>query len=121
MNKEVSSLFLALIVLAALFSTIPARGQQTSTDSKDDAIPDAPSTTQATTCTERNGKPCPAWVHKLIGQYPPAPESGSPLPRDPSTVHFWTYRGWQEPPLRSNKEVFRSKVFLAHTSAERLP
>lgn len=33
--------------------------------------------------------------------------------RDPSTVHFWTYRGWQDPPLRNNKEVFRSKVFVA--------
>jgi len=30
-----------------------------------------------------------------------------------SSVHFWTIRGWQEPPLRSNKQVFRSKVFLA--------
>jgi hypothetical protein len=28
-------------------------------------------------------------------------------------VHFWTYRGWQEPPLRSNKQVFHSKVFVA--------
>ncbi|HTT25037.1 MAG TPA: hypothetical protein VMG82_39345 [Candidatus Sulfotelmatobacter sp.] len=32
---------------------------------------DAPSTTQQTTCTQKNGKPCPAWVHKLIGEYPP--------------------------------------------------
>jgi len=33
--------------------------------------------------------------------------------RDPSSVHFWTYRGWQDPPLRTNKQVFRSKAFLA--------
>ncbi|HXJ86765.1 MAG TPA: hypothetical protein VMS18_08120 [Candidatus Binatia bacterium] len=38
----------------------------TSTD-----LADAPSATQQTTCTQKNGKPCPEWVHKLIGQYPP--------------------------------------------------
>jgi hypothetical protein len=53
-------------------------------------------------------------VHKLIGQYPPLPESGKlQSERDPSSVHFWTYRGFQDPPLRTNKEVFRSKLFLA--------
>lgn len=35
-----------------------------------DNLADAPSATQST-CTEKNGKPCPEWVHKLIGQYPP--------------------------------------------------
>ena len=35
------------------------------------------------------------------------------LQRDPATVHFWTYRAWGDPPLRTNKEVFRSKLFLA--------
>ena len=75
---------------------------------------DSPSTTQATACTERNGSSCPEWVHKLIGRYPPLPESQQLPPyRDPSSVHFWTYRRWQEPPLRSNKEVFRSKLFVA--------
>lgn len=34
-------------------------------------LADAPSTTQALSCTQKNGKPCPEWVHKLIGQYPP--------------------------------------------------
>jgi hypothetical protein len=77
-------------------------------------LPNAPSATQATTCTENNGKPCPAWVHKLIGPYPQSPESGKlQSQRPPSSVHFWTYRGWQEPPLRTNKQVFHSKVFLA--------
>ena len=76
-------------------------------------LPDAPSTTQATTCIENNGKPCPEWIHKLIGQYPPLPESREPQPeRDPSTVHFWTYRGPDKPPLRNNRQVFRSKLFL---------
>jgi hypothetical protein len=75
-------------------------------------LPDAPSS--ATTCTENNGKPCPERVHKLIGQYPPSPESRTQQPaRDPDSVHFWTYRGWQEPPLRTNKQVFHSKVFVA--------
>jgi hypothetical protein len=107
---------LVLTFLGFLFATTPTCCQQAfplSTDSNIASLPDAPSTTQTTTCTEKNGKPCPVWVHKLIGQYPPVPESRIPrLQRDPSSVHFWTYRGWQDPPLRTNREVFRSKVFV---------
>jgi hypothetical protein len=33
---------------------------------------DAPSSAVHSSCTQRNGKPCPEWLHKLIGQYPPA-------------------------------------------------
>jgi hypothetical protein len=29
---------------------------------------------QSTTCVENSGKPCPEWLHKLIGQYPPVPD-----------------------------------------------
>jgi len=108
---------LALIVLGLLFGTLFATGQETtysSPGSKTADLPSSPSTTRATTCTENNGKPCPEWVHKMIGQYPPAPESEQFQPyRDASSVHFWTYRGWQDPPLRTNKQVFRSKAFLA--------
>jgi hypothetical protein len=32
---------------------------------------DAPSATQPSTCTQNGGKACPAWLRKLIGQYPP--------------------------------------------------
>ena len=32
---------------------------------------DAPSATQHSTCIQNNGKACPEWLHKLIGQYPP--------------------------------------------------
>jgi hypothetical protein len=28
-------------------------------------------------------------------------------------VHFWTYRGADDPPLRTTKQVFRSKLFVA--------
>src|SRR5579872_7530578 len=92
-------------------------GQATVSDpqmSKPTRLVDAPSVTQQTTCTQNNGKPCPEWVHKLIGQYPPSSESEEFQPqRAPSSLHFWTYRGWGDPPLRTNKQVFRSKVFLA--------
>ena len=106
---------LAFSFFSILFGKTPATCQEAVSSSATDsaAIPNAPSATQASTCTERNGKPCPEWVHKLIGQYPPSPEPGTQLARDPSSVHFWTYRGWQEPPLRTNKEVFRSKLFVA--------
>ena len=106
-----------LTFLGFLFGPTPSNCQDTvppSPDSHHADLPNAPSTTQSTTCTENNGKPCPAWVHKLVGQYPTAPESTQfQRYRDPSSVHFWTYRGWQEPPLRTNKQVFRSKAFLA--------
>lgn len=109
-------LCLALVVslLAFVFSTTWARCQETSSNAKSASVPDAPFETQTTTCTENNGKSCPEWVHKLVGQYPPLPDSREFRPqRDPHSVHFWTYRGWQEPPLRTNRQVFRSKVFLA--------
>lgn len=32
---------------------------------------DTPSATQQSSCTQNNGKPCPEWLHKLTGQYPP--------------------------------------------------
>jgi hypothetical protein len=32
-------------------------------------LPDHP-TPDATTCTQNNGKPCPKWLHKLVGQHP---------------------------------------------------
>jgi len=107
---------LVVAFLGILFGTTLSNSQDTvpSPESQNAALPNAPSVTETTTCTERNGKACPEWVHKLIGQYPRGAETGDWQPiRDPSSVHFWTYRGWQEPPLRSNKEVFRSKVFLA--------
>lgn len=104
-----------LTLLAFLVTATPSHCQEivsSSAGPTNAGLPDAPSTTK-TTCTEKNGNPCPEWEHKLIGQYPPLPESKTPQPaRDPSSVHFWTYRGWQEPPLRTNKQVFHSKIFL---------
>ena len=105
-------LAVVLTVLAFVFASASVNSQETLPN--DAEVPSAPSATQATTCTQNNGKPCPPWLHNLIGQYPPSPESGKFQPqRDPSTVHFWTYRGPADPPLRTNKQVFRSKLFLA--------
>src|SRR5438309_1635050 len=96
------TIFCALILISFsfLFATVPGRCQEgiSPTPPSRTGLPNAPSATQATTCTEKNGKPCPPWVHKLVGQYPPSSESREPqFERDPSTVHFWTYRGWNEP------------------------
>jgi hypothetical protein len=108
---------LILTLFAFVFCTTPSNSQEAAASSSvasNAGLPNAPSTTLANTCTENNGKPCAEWVHNLIGQYPPSPDSTMTYSkRDPSTVHFWTYRGWQDPPLRNNKEVFRSKVFVA--------
>ena len=46
----------------------PALAQQASMPAE---LADAPSATQQSSCTQKNGKPCPEWLHKLIGQYPP--------------------------------------------------
>jgi hypothetical protein len=108
---------LVLLLLGLLASPSLASSQETICGpfaSIDADIPSAPSTTQATTCTENNGKSCPEWLHNLIGQYPPLPESpAKQFERDPASVHFWTYRSTDEPALRSNKQVFRSKLFIA--------
>lgn len=104
-----------LTLLGFLFIPISGNCQETtpaSATSSNAGLPNAPSTTQATTCTQNNGKPCPDWLQKVIGQYPPPPESVE-VQRNPSSVHFWTLRGSQDPPLRTNKQVFRSKAFLA--------
>lgn len=46
----------------------PALAQQASMPAD---LADAPSATRQSNCTQKNGKPCPEWLHKLIGQYPP--------------------------------------------------
>ncbi|HET6175656.1 MAG TPA: hypothetical protein VFE61_01910 [Candidatus Sulfotelmatobacter sp.] len=108
---------LVLTLFVLVIGATRSNGQQAALSSSvatNESLPNAPSTTQVTPCKENNGQPCPEWVHKLIGQYPPLPESTMTYAtRDPATVHFWTYRGLQDPPLRNNKEVFRSKIFLA--------
>lgn len=105
-----------LALLGFLLGAIPANCQEKTAvapDSHDVAIPNAPSTTHVTTCTQNKGKRCPEWLHKVIGNYPPSESADLQLQRDPSTVHFWTYRGSADPLLRTNKQVFRSKLFLA--------
>jgi hypothetical protein len=49
---------------------------------------DAPSVTQQSNCTQNTGKPCPEWVHKLIGRYPPIDVSER-WNRQPD--HFFTF------------------------------
>jgi len=112
--KDVFCLALALGSLGFLFSATAVDCQDSSPTLQSATLPDEPSAMQATTCTQHNGRPCPAWLHKLIGQYPPLPETErSETQLAPARVHFWTYRGGQDPPLRSNREVFHSKLFLA--------
>lgn len=112
--KRVFPPALILISASLIFATTRSDCQEKLPSSKYAGLPSAPSSARATTCTENNGKPCPEWAHRMIGQYPPSPESEEFRPeRNPHSVHFWTYRGWQDPPLRTNREVFRSKVFLA--------
>jgi hypothetical protein len=56
----------------------------------------------------------PRVVAQIDWAVSPLRESATPqTERDPSSVHFWTYRGWQDPPLRTNKQVFHSRIFLA--------
>src|SRR5438067_8949483 len=71
-------LVISLTILGMLLGMPLAGSQETSAPSpgsKSAELPSAPSATLATTCTENNGNPCPEWVHNLVGQYPPLPES----------------------------------------------
>ncbi len=115
MKQEI--LYALVVALLIVVGTTISTGQEDThppSVPNNAGLPNAPSTTQATTCTERNHQPCPEWIHKLIGRYPPSPESSETNQRrDPATVRFWTYRSPQDPPLRNNKEVFRSKLFVA--------
>lgn len=44
----------------------------------------------------------------------PAPKTAAfSVTAHPNPVHFWTYRSSEQSPLRSNHEVFRSKLFDA--------
>ena len=113
-QKILTALVVALFVVVGTTSSTGQEDTHPPSVSNSAGLPNAPSTTQATTCTERNHRPCPEWIHKLIGQYPSLPESTKTNQRrDPATVRFWTYRDPQDPPLRNNKEVFRSKLFVA--------
>lgn len=74
----------------------------------------------ATPCVDNAGKPCPEWLHRLIGQYPPLPDAPLPQRADlgmpPAT--FWTFRTFRQPALRSNRQVLRSKTFwVLHVAA----
>ena len=74
-------------------------------------LPDAPA--PSTTCVSHD-QPCPEWLHKLIGQYPPAaPRQGMPSVM-PGPVHVYTFRKhWDDPPLRTYRKTFTSPWFLA--------
>lgn len=102
---------LLLVVFAAtvqVFAQSTTNGQITTARIADIA---------GTTCTGPSGKPCPEWLHKLIGQYPPAKESTDNFTWQEVTgkeAGFWTYRGSSKyPPLRSNKQTLTSPTFLA--------
>ena len=77
---------------------------------QDSSLPDAPSSSnQNITCTRGDGKPCPKWVLKLVGQYPPFPDK-TELGVRTTPAHVWTFRkNWNDPPLR---QPFKSKFFL---------
>jgi hypothetical protein len=70
-------------------------------------LPDTPQ--PSTTCVD-HGKPCPEWLHKLIGQYPPTPYA--PLPPRTEPAKFLTFRTFNQPVLRTNKQVMKSPVFM---------
>ena len=113
-QKILPALFVALFVVVGTTLSNSQEVTHPSSVANNAGLPNAPSTTHSTTCTKRNGVPCTEWMHKLVGQYPPLPESPEANQRrDPATVRFWTYRNPQDPPLRNNKEVFRSKLFVA--------
>jgi len=83
---------LALIALGLLFVTSQAPCQQTSPPSaaaKSAAAPSTPSAPQVAACTLKNGRPCPKWLHRLIGPYPR--QRGQDVP----SISYWIRQGLQ--------------------------
>jgi len=115
-RKEGLRRTIGTILLFLFFGAVSAMGQPSGPSSAGDdnsALPDAPSATQMTTCTQNNGKSCPWLVNRIVGQYPPLPELGTTPSQRPA--NFLTYRRRNDPPLRTNKQVFQSWPFvLAH-------
>lgn len=66
-------------------------------------LPDAPQPAP-TTCTMPSGNPCPAWLHKLIGQYPPIKQQ-------------YVYPTWQETLTGHHAVMFWSAQGLAVASS----
>ena len=110
-NHRLAALIVGIFV-GVLFAALQAPCQSFAsapTTPENNTLPTAPI---PHTCTGNNGKPCRKWVEELVASYPPSPKSAaSNLPPDPNPVHFYTYRGWEDPPLRNNREVFRSRFF----------
>ena len=78
-------------------------------------LPDAPA--PSSTCVSRD-KPCPEWLHKLIGQYPSDPPRRGLPSVMPGPVHVYTFRKhWDDPPLRTYRKTFTSPWFLASQGA----
>lgn len=53
-----------------------------------------------TTCVSNNGVPCPEWLHKLVGQYPPAPEPASAT----RAASFFTFNTDSHATLKPDKK-----------------
>jgi hypothetical protein len=78
-------------------------------------LPDAPA--PSSTCVSHD-KPCPEWLHKLIGKYPAAPPRRGLPSIMPGPVHVYTFRKhWDDPPLRSYRKTFTSPWFLVSQGA----
>ena len=92
---------LLMILTVAIALSADALGQ----------LPDAPA--PSSTCVSHD-KPCPEWLHKLIGQYPSAPPRRGLPSVMPGPVHVYTFRKhWDDPPLRTYRKSFTSPWFLA--------
>ena len=59
-----------------------SRSYQTAIDRGDNS----PASSHATTCIRNNGKPCPEWLRKMIGQYPVTASADSE-----NAVRAWKY------------------------------
>ena len=87
-------------LLLLLLLSIPVFGQ---------SIPDAPIQQKTTTCIENNGNPCPHWLHKLIGQYPPIADDNIEYPKYGPGV--FSFRTKKDRELATNRQALHSKFF----------
>ncbi len=71
-NRLMGAVTLMVLGLSLLAPSGRCQGPSSSCppNPKSGLPPTAPPPSPPSTCTQKNGKPCPKWLHTVIGQYP---------------------------------------------------
>ena len=100
-NRLMGAVTLTVLGLSLLVPSGRCQGPSSSSspNPKSGLPPTAPPLPPPSTCTQKNGKPFPKWLHTVIGQYPIQPQT------PPYSLYFWTHyylqkHSPQQPPAK---------------------